>query len=842
MSIPNYNHRTVETKFQKAWHEANIFATPNDTKKPKYYVLEMFPYPSGRIHMGHLRNYSLGDVIARWKKAQGFNVLHPMGWDAFGLPAENAAIQNKVHPAVWTKQNISSMREQLKRIGFSYDWSREFATCDPDYYRHEQEFFISMYKHGLAYRKESLVNWDPVDQTVLANEQVVDGRGWRSGAKVERKLLSQWFVRITKYADELLDALKTLPRWPEHVRLMQDKWIGRSEGAEIHFSIAGHEDKLSIFTTRPETLFGMSFAAISPNHPLAAQLAEQDSNLAEFIAECNRVAMAEVNIELAEKQGYRTNLEVIHPFTGKLHPIYIASFVLMDYGTGAIFGCPAHDTRDHEFASKYNLPITPVIDESEHMISSEFLNGMDVTSAKQELLNRIKEKSLGEARVSYRLRDWGVSRQRYWGCPIPMIHCPSCGVVPTPIADLPVTLPEDVDFSGNGNPLANHPTWKHTSCPECGGKAERETDTFDTFFESSWYFARFCNNSTEKPLDQAACDYWLPVDQYIGGVEHAVMHLLYARFFTRALSDCGYLNLREPFAGLLTQGMVCHATYKSSNGEWLYPEEVTQKDNSFIHTQTGTPVSLGRVEKMSKSKKNVVEPASIIEAYGADTARLFMLSDSPPERDLLWSESGIDGAWRYINKLWRTVYALSEELAGVNASSTKTSGDLTKEESQLLRQLHQTIYHVEQAFERFQFNSAVARIREFTNLVQQLLTPNHNLDLSLLKFTLVQLAKLLQPIVPHLAESIWEMLGEQGFVSEAAWPTYNKDYLVANTLTIAVQINGKLRHTIDVPNNADEKEIQKIALADEKVAAIIEGKNVKKVIVVPGKVINIVIA
>ncbi|MCH9020646.1 MAG: leucine--tRNA ligase, partial [Proteobacteria bacterium] len=671
--MSRYNATAVEAKWQELWRQRRTFEVSEDPARAKYYVLEMFPYPSGRIHMGHVRNYTLGDVVARYKRARGFNVLHPMGWDAFGMPAENAAIENRVHPAEWTQQNIATMRRELESMGLSYDWSRELATCDPSYFRHEQKMFLDFLAAGLAYRKESWVNWDPVDNTVLANEQVIDGRGWRSGALVERRKLPQWMLRITAYADDLLDALDRLDRWPDRVRLMQANWIGRSEGLRMSFALAGRDDRLDVFTTRHDTIFGATFCAVSPNHPLADELAANDAGLAAFIAECNTLGTSEAAIERAEKKGYLTSLNALHPFIeGKELPVFVANFVLMEYGSGAVFGCPGHDQRDLDFARKYGLAVIPVIAPPEAAddfsigdeaylgdgiaINSDFLDGLTVAEAKEDVARRMEAAGAGERTITYRLRDWGVSRQRYWGCPIPVIHCEACGIVPVPEDELPVTLPDDVSLDEPGNPLDRHPTWKHVDCPGCGNPAERETDTFDTFVESSWYFLRFACPGADTPLDAAATRYWQPVDQYIGGIEHAVLHLLYSRFFTRALRDCGYLDFDEPFAGLLTQGMVCHQTYRDSRGDWLFPEQVRRaEDGSLVHVETGEPVQTGRSEKMSKSRKNVVDPEAIIGAFGADTARLFMLSDSPPERDLDWTDTGVEGAWRYLNRLWRMV-------------------------------------------------------------------------------------------------------------------------------------------------------------------------------------------
>ena len=839
--LANYNSKDTEAKWQKAWEDRACFKTGTDTSRPKYYVLEMFPYPSGRIHMGHLRNYTIGDVIARYKRAQGYNVMHPMGWDAFGLPAENAAIQNGLHPKSWTYDNMASMRASLKTIGLSFDWDLEIATCSPDYYQHEQKMFLDFLKNGLAYRKESLVNWDPVDNTVLANEQVIDGRGWRSGAVVERKKLHQWFLRIADFSEELLEGLKTLTNWPEHVRLMQEKWIGKSEGLQLFFEIEGRSDTLVVFTTRPDTIFGASFAAISPHHPLAAELMVKNPAMKAFIDECNSLGMAEELVEKAEKKGFDTGLKLRHPFVeGKTIPLYIANFVLMDYGTGAIFGCPAHDQRDFDFATKYNLPIMTVIapegerdftvqgepyTEGGKVVRSEFLNGLSVAEAKAEVARRIEAAGKGKRTISYRLRDWGVSRQRYWGCPIPIIYCGKCGTVPVPEAQLPVTLPEDVTFDKPGNPLDRHPSWKHTSCPQCQGRAQRETDTFDTFFESSWYFARFTAPKNEQALDKDACKYWLPVDQYIGGIEHAVLHLLYARFFTRALKKCGYLDITEPFSGLLTQGMVCQESYKDKDGNWLYPEEVVKhKDGSATHAKTGDKVTIGRIEKMSKSKKNVVDPATIIAAYGADTARLFMLSDSPPERDLEWSDSGIDGAWRYINRLWKLVAQSTAE----KQVTEKASGDIE-------RAMHKTIAYVTEDLERFHLNRGVARIREFTNMLGEL--PIKDVP----KEALEIVAQLLQPLVPHLAEELWHHLGHKELLVTIPWPKANSAMLVDDTVTMAIQINGKLKTTLVLPANCNQKLAEESVLALDIVKQAMNDKPVRKIIVVPNRVINVVV-
>jgi len=852
--MSRYNFRETEAKWQRVWEEQHCFEVTEDPDKPKYYVLEMFPYPSGRIHMGHVRNYTLGDLVARYKKAKGFNVLHPMGWDAFGLPAENAAFERGVHPAKWTHENIASMREQLKSMGLSYDWRREIATCDPSYYRHEQKMFLDFYKAGLAYKKESWVNWDPVENTVLANEQVIDGMGWRSGAPVEKRLLSQWFLKITEYADELLEALEGLDRWPDRVTLMQHNWIGKSDGARIFFDIKGAGEKLEVFTTRPDTLYGASFCAIAANHPLAAKVAENNPALAEFIAECNRMGTSESEIETAEKKGFDTGLVAVHPFDDSWElPIYVANFVLMEYGTGAIFGCPAHDQRDLDFARKYDLAVKPVVLPPDadpetfeigteayvgpgKIYNSDFLDGLTVEEAKTAVADRLQKAGQGEKTTTYRLRDWGVSRQRYWGCPVPFIHCPECGEVPVPEADLPVELPEDVDFEGAGNPLDRHPTWKHVACPKCGGKAERETDTFDTFFESSWYFARFADARAENAFSKEAAEYWLPVDQYIGGIEHAVLHLLYSRFFTRALKKCGYLDLDEPFDGLMTQGMVCHETYKDQNGAWLFPTEVKKEDSGFVTVADGSPVTVGRIEKMSKSKRNVVDPENIIGSYGADTARLFMLSDSPPERDLEWTESGVEGAWRYLSRLWRLITEPAKPFA---PRGTARPAELSDKAEAAEKAVHKAIKAIGEAIERFRFNTAVAQVRELSNTLADL-DGDDDGSAWARRFGYETLVRLIEPMVPHIAEELWAELGGEGLLTNQPWPVFNEDLVRDDTLTIAVQVNGKLRGTIEAARDADKAGLEEAALALENVLKSLEGKAPRRVIVVPNKIVNIV--
>ena len=853
--MARYNVKETEARWQSRWAQDGCFEVEADPAKPKYYVLEMFPYPSGRIHMGHVRNYTLGDVVARYKTARGSNVLHPTGWDACGLPAEDAASERGVHPHKWTHENIDAMREQLKGMGLSYDWRREIATCDPSYYRHEQKMFLDFVKAGLAYRKESWVNWDPVENTVLANEQVIDGKGWRSGAPVEKRKLNQWFLKITQYAEDLLGALDGLEgRWPDKVRLMQHNWIGRSEGARVRFQLVGRDDSLEVFTTRPDTLFGASFCAVSANHPLAAEMAEGNEELQAFIAECNRMGTSEADIETAEKRGYRTTLEVEHPFVpGKTLPVYVANFVLMEYGTGAIFGCPAHDQRDLDFARKYDLPVLPVVlppetdpatvtvaDEAYtgpgKIFNSDFLDGMDIEAAKSEVAGRLETIGRGERTTTWRLRDWGVSRQRYWGCPVPMIHCDSCGVVPVPEDQLPVELPEDVEFDSPGNPLDRHLTWKHTACPSCGGEARRETDTFDTFFESSWYFARFTDAQGEIAFDRDAADYWLPVDQYIGGVEHAVLHLLYARFFTRALRDCGYLSIAEPFAGLVTQGMVCHETYRA-DGRWLYPDEITKADGGDWVTVDGSkPVTVGRVEKMSKSKRNTVDPANIIGSYGADTARLFMLSDSPPERDLEWTEAGVDGAWRYINRVWREI---TECPTALPAAGTPKPAELSAEAETVYRACHKTILAVADSIERFRFNSAVAQVRELSNQIFSLSGTGAG-EAWVLRFGFETLVRLMAPMTPHLCEELWRQLGHDSMLATAAWPEADASLAENDTVTIAIQVNGKLRATIEMAKDSSKDAMIEQALEQPNVIKLLEGKSPRKVIAVPNKIVNVV--
>ena len=854
--MSRYDFRTSEAKWQEAWAERRTFAVREDDAKPKYYVLEMFPYPSGRIHMGHVRNYAIGDVVARYKRGRGLNVLHPMGWDAFGLPAENAAMENRLHPSRWTRDNIAAMRGELKAMGLSYDWDREIATCEPDYYRHQQALFLDFMKAGLVYRKEAVVNWDPAEHTVLANEQVIDGRGWRSGEPVEKRAVSQWFFKITEYAEELLDELERLPRWPERVLKMQENWIGRSEGLVMRFALCGREDSLEVFTTRHDTIFGATFCAISADHPLARELGQSEPKIAEFIAECDRLGTSEEAIETAEKRGLDTGLRARHPFRAEVEmPVYVANFVLMEYGTGAVFGCPAHDQRDLEFAAKYGLGVIPVVAPADvaaadftvtneaylgqgTLIRSDFLDGLSVAEAKRAVAKRMQAEGSGEPTVKFRLRDWGVSRQRYWGCPIPVIHCQACGTVAVPRQALPVLLPEDVSFERPGNPLEHHPSWKHVDCPECGAPALRETDTCDTFVDSSWYFARFCSPQAEAPLDRAAVDYWLPVDQYIGGIEHAILHLLYSRFFMRALQKCGHVGVEEPFAGLLTQGMVCHETYRGDDGEWLYPHQVERRDGRVVHAKSGGPVTVGRSESMSKSRRNTVDPAAIIDAFGADAARLFMLSDSPPERDLEWSETGVAGVWRFINRVWRLATQPAPDLPQPDAPQPAVFGAAA---AALRRTAHQTIAAVTQDLEAFHFNRAVARVHELANALGE--TPAAAAaDLAwAYREGLEALVLLLGPMMPHLAEELWQRLGHEALVADTPWPEADAALVREETVTIAVQINGKLKATTEVPRDLGESETADVALGVAAVQKAIAGKAVRRTIVVPNRVVNVVV-
>ena len=867
MASERYNAPDREPHWRQVWDDKAVFKTSNDDPRPKYYVLEMFPYPSGRIHMGHVRNYAIGDVLARYRRARGFNVLHPMGWDAFGMPAENAAIERKTHPKGWTYDNIATMRKQLKSMGLSLDWDREVATCDPEYYRHEQKLFLDLYGKGLAYRSTGKVNWDPVDQTVLANEQVIEGRGWRSGALVEQREQFQWNFKITAYADELVEALESLDRWPERVRLMQKNWIGRSEGLLMTFGLEGGKLpkamlSLEIFTTRPDTIFGASFMAISPGHPLAVHMATKDKKLAAFIEECNRVGTSEADIETAEKKGYDTGLMAAHPLDKERSmPVYVANFVLMGYGTGAIFGCPGHDQRDWDFATKYDLPITPVVvPEGENpktfkltggpylgsgrIANSQFLDGLTVDQAKARVADLMEERGAGKRKVNFRLRDWGISRQRYWGCPIPVIHCATCGIVPVPETDLPVRLPDDVTFDVPGNPLDRHPTWKHVDCPKCGAKAKRETDTMDTFVCSSWYFARFCSpKDATHPVDRKAADYWLPVDQYIGGIEHAILHLLYSRFFMRAMKETGHVSLKEPFAGLFTQGMVVHETYQAKGGGWLTPAEVriAGEDGArkAFDLKSGAEVAIGSIEKMSKSKKNVVDPDDIIGRYGADTARWFMLSDSPPERDVIWTEAGVEGAGRMVQRLWRLI----DEVAEVGAKKgTKLRASFTGPALDLHRAAHKTLSSVGKEIEGFRLNVSVAKLYELTNALTEGLKAKDEPGMpEALREAAEILVQCFAPFMPHLAEECWARLGYNTLAAMQPWPAVDEAMLVDGTVTIAVQVGGKLRGELQVPRDMSKDDMQKLALELDAVQRAIGGREIKKIVVVPQRIVNVVV-
>jgi len=873
-----YNAAEVEPRWQAIWEKGDIYRA-DDAGKQKYYALEMFPYPSGRIHMGHVRNYAMGDVIARYKKAQGFDVLHPMGWDAFGMPAENAAIEMNVHPKGWTYDNIETMKAPLKRLGFALDWSREFATCDVSYYKQQQYLFLKFWENDLVYRKTAKVNWDPVDMTVLANEQVVDGKGWRSGADVEQRDMVQWFYKITHYAEDLLTSLDTLDRWPEKVRTMQANWIGKSEGLQMRFewdynaNLKDFGDRvpenyvsktanlssktvgdtypsgIEIFTTRPDTLFGASFVALSPNHPITALLESANPAIKEFRTECAKIGTTEEAIATAPKLGFDTGLYVLHPFTGETLPVWVANFVLMGYGTGAIFGCPAHDQRDLDFARKYGLSVVPVVCPPEEdpktfeiqgeaytgpgkIINSKFLDGHRIEDAKADIISRLKTKGQGEGTVQYRLRDWGVSRQRYWGCPIPVIHCGDCGVVPVPEDDLPVQLPDDINFDKPGNPLDRHPTWRDVDCPTCGKAAKRETDTLDTFADSSWYFARFAGGNTDdRPFDKETASAWMPVDQYIGGVEHAVLHLLYARFFTRGLRDCGLLDLPsgEPFDGLFTQGMVTHAVFENSDGNYVMPADVDEKDGKLTDLNTGKAVTKGDVIKMSKSKKNVVDPNEIIEGYGADVARWFVLSDSPPDRDVEWTESGVIGAWRFANKVWAMVADMPKLNPMSVASGAK--GDALE----LRRFAHKALDKATLGIENFRFNTSVAQIYELTNALKK-----YKANDTAKAEAMGMLIRAIAPFMPHLAEECWAHLGGVGLCYHAPWPVTDASLFVEDTVTLPVQVNGKRRGEVNVAKDISKDAAEALAMEDEGVIRALDGLTVRKVIVVPGRIINIV--
>ncbi len=882
MSSERYNAPVAEKHWQSVWESRGVFKTSEDRSRPKCYVLEMFPYPSGRIHMGHVRNYTMGDTLARYKKAKGFNVLHPMGWDAFGMPAENAAMQNKSHPAKWTYANIAAMKAQLKAMGLSIDWEREIATCDPSYYVHQQRMFIDMYAKGLAYRRMGKVNWDPVDMTVLANEQVIDGKGWRSGADVMQVEREQWAFKITEFSEDLLSSIDTLDKWPDKVRLMQANWIGKSEGLMIRWALdaatapAGFTE-LDIFTTRPDTLFGASFMAVAPDHPLARAASAANPELAAFCAECRKLGTSLAEIEKADKVGMDTGIRALHPLDPTWQvPVYVANFVLMEYGTGAIFGCPSGDQRDIAFARKYGLPIVPVVvpkDEPARakvlasieegiaygddgvMVNSQFLDGMTPKQAFEAVTARLEKAKLGgqpvaRRKVNYRLRDWGLSRQRYWGCPIPVIHCTTCGIVPVPAKDLPVTLPDDATFDVPGNPLDRHPTWKHVTCPKCKAAALRETDTMDTFVDSSWYFARFTAPNATAPVDRAALDYWMPVDQYIGGIEHAILHLLYSRFYYRAMGATGHggsANLKEPFAALFTQGMVVHETYRragTSIPEWLLPTDVRIEgegnDRRATEIASGKPAIIGSIEKMSKSKKNLVDPDDIIAAYGADAARWFVLSDSPPDRDVIWTEDGVRGVSKFIQRIWR----LADDIADGKGATAGTAKPVTfsADATALRRQTHKALAAVSQQIETLRFNVAVAQIYDLTNGIASAVSKSGG-DASLawsIREAIDVLIQLIAPMMPHLAEQAWARLGNTGLVVEAAWPSADPALLIEDTVTIAVQVNGKRRDEITVAKSATREQTEAVAMALDSVVRALAGTTPKKVIIVPGKIVNIV--
>ncbi len=839
-NVERFNPHVADARWQNIWEERSSFVADDNSTKPRAYVLEMFPYPSGRIHIGHVRNYTMGDVLARYKRMTGHEVLHPMGWDAFGMPAENAAMEKNVHPGSWTRDNIANMKAQLKRLGFAIDWTRELATCEPEYYGHEQALFLKLYAAGLIYRKESAVNWDPVDMTVLANEQVIDGKGWRSGAPVERRKLSQWFLKITDFADELLTGLGSLDQWPDKVRLMQENWIGKSQGLKCTFRFPGGDGGIDVFTTRPDTMFGASFVAIAADHPVAQKLAANAPDLQAFIEECRKGGTTAADIETAEKRGFNTGLTVEHPLDASWHlPVYVANFVLMDYGTGAVFGCPAHDQRDLDFARKYDLPVTRVVADGDvtdsvfagdvaftgpgTIVNSHWMNGMTIDQAKADVIARAQAEGWGIGQTQYRLRDWGVSRQRYWGTPIPIIHCQTCGAVPVPEDQLPVTLPEDVSFDIPGNPLDRHPSWSKVDCPSCGNPARRETDTLDTFVDSSWYFIRFASQPQDKPFDRTVAEKWLPVDQYIGGVEHAILHLLYARFWTRALSHIGLIDVKEPFASLFTQGMVTHQTYQDAKGSWLSPDQVRREGDVWTIIESGAPAVAGRIEKMSKSKKNVVDPDDIVDQYGADAVRWFMLSDSPPERDLEWSEAGIEGCWRFVQRLWR----LTSQVSGAEGA-----------DKALDRKIHQVIAGVGADIEALAFNKAVAKIYDLANAIEKA-APSASRDTAIRTILLLS-----SPMVPHLAEEAWTQLGAElggGLIADAAWPVVDPALLEEDEVTIAIQVRGKLRDTLTVAKGLPQAEMEALALASEKVQHAIDGGDIKKIIVVPNRLVNIVL-
>ena len=849
--MSKYNPSKIEKKWQNFWETNKTFSSKINKNFKKYYVLEMFPYPSGDIHMGHVRNYTLGDLVARYKRARGYNVLHPMGWDSFGLPAENAAISNNVHPKTWTEKNIKNMKTQLKKMGLSYDWSKELSTCDSEYYKHEQKIFIEFYKKGLAYQKETIVNWDPVEQTVLANEQVIDGRGWRSDAIIEKKKMKGWFLKITDFAEELLEDLNSLKNWPEKVKLMQKNWIGKSFGAYVDFNINKINEKVTVFSTRPDTLFGASFIALSPEHKLVDKLKKDYPEINKEINKLNLKNTNEQNVDKIEKIGIKIPLKASHPFLkNKLIPIFIANFVLADYGTGAVFGCPAHDQRDFDFAKKYDLDIIEVVSQEKkqakeiklekaytdngYLINSDFLNDLTVDEAKEASIKKLEKLGLGSRTINYRLKDWGVSRQRYWGCPIPIIYCKNCGIQTVPEKDLPVKLPEKIDLQKSGNPLLNQSDWINVKCPKCLQSAKRETDTFDTFFESSWYFARFTDPNFNDAINKNNADYWLPVDQYIGGIEHAVLHLLYSRFFIKAMNKLNLINLNEPFKSLQTQGMVCHQTYKNSRNEWMFPKDVIKINDKFFTIDKKDEVSSGRIEKMSKSKKNVIDPNTIVDTFGSDTARFFILSDSPPQRDMEWTDEGVEGASRFLNKVWQLL--INDDYKDIPYKKINYNTD---HDFNIFLCTYKTIKNVTQAIDNFHFNIAIANIRTLFNELNfyKSLTNNNKI---ILKFCISNFLIILNPICPHICEEAWEMLGNKKSISDAPWPKVDLKYLNDNYITLPIQINGKRRAEIKISKSLSTKEVKNLALNHQNIIKFLT-ETPKKVIYIPHKIINIVL-